>query len=247
MIVNVAFEENDVSFKANFGEVQTASDGGYERGYEAGLKKGHSNGYTEGKADGFEEGKEAGNSLYYASGLRNTFGGVVFPENYELTIRLAKPCDAYQAFNKCVNLKSVKFITDDKESPFSLSQTFRESVDIEIVDLRECSRKLANIEYMFYQAKSIKTILGALDLSNCTNLTYSFFADIEDIEFVPNTIKVNVRFNSKKLTEKSRQSIIDGLADLTGSASQTITLDQTKSLLTDAQKAQIAAKNWIIA
>jgi hypothetical protein len=246
MIVNVQFEENDVSFKADFGEVQTASDGGYERGYEAGLKKGHSNGYTEGKADGFEEGKESGNSLYYTSGIDSLFAKVVFPENYSLTLRLKELKKAYQTFYQTQNLKSVKIIVDDRDSPIPLSQTFRES-SIEIVDLSECSRKLTVADYLCFNASNLKTIIGALDLSECTHLPYSFFAPIEDIEFVPYTIKVNIRFNSKNLTEKSRQSIIDGLADLTGSEAQTITLDHAKSQLTDAQKAQIAAKNWILA
>lgn len=40
MNIDVVFQENECSFDANFGQVQTASDGGYERGYEAGYEEG---------------------------------------------------------------------------------------------------------------------------------------------------------------------------------------------------------------
>lgn len=40
MNFKVKFEESRSSFGVGFGEVQTASDGGYERGYAAGYEEG---------------------------------------------------------------------------------------------------------------------------------------------------------------------------------------------------------------
>lgn len=37
MILDVKFDELEQDFTSDFGEVVTASDGGYEKGYEAGL------------------------------------------------------------------------------------------------------------------------------------------------------------------------------------------------------------------
>lgn len=52
MRLDVNFEESRQTFDANFGEIQTAGDGGFERGYEAGYVKGNADGYTKGHTDG---------------------------------------------------------------------------------------------------------------------------------------------------------------------------------------------------
>jgi flagellar biosynthesis/type III secretory pathway protein FliH len=44
MKVDVKFAESAESFKADFGEIKTASDGGYERGYADGYEAGYSKG-----------------------------------------------------------------------------------------------------------------------------------------------------------------------------------------------------------
>ena len=71
---------------------------------------------------------------------------------------------------------------------------------------------------------------------------------LEYIRFAANSIKLNITFRqSAKLTTESVQSIIDGLADLTGSSAQTLTLHATVGAkLTDEQKATITAKNWAL-
>jgi hypothetical protein len=61
-------------------------------------------------------------------------------------------------------------------------------------------------------------------------------------------IKLNISFSSSPLTEASAMVIINGLADLTGGTSQTLTLSSTtKALLTDADKLIATNKNWTIA
>lgn len=212
------------------------------------------NGVDEVYLAGFEAGKEQGggeaeNPLYLATELWYTYSNAVFPENYSLTLNLKNaPTKCYQVFKNTTNLKTVKFIFESKDDPITLDQTFRES-GVEVVDFTETSCKFyGNINYAFFQANNLLSILGKLDLSACTNFNYSFHCGkLKDIEIVPNSIYYTIRFNSYYLTEKSRQSIIDGLADLTGSEPQTLTLNGVASLLTDAQKAQISAKNWTLA
>lgn len=51
MKINVRFTESNQTFDADFGEVQTADDGGFERGYAAGYDKGHAEGYGKGVAE----------------------------------------------------------------------------------------------------------------------------------------------------------------------------------------------------
>ncbi len=71
---------------------------------------------------------------------------------------------------------------------------------------------------------------------------------MENITFegtIGNAISFN---NSSKLTNKSVQSIIDHLKDLTGANTQTLTLHANVGAnLTDEQKASVTAKNWTLA
>ena len=53
--------------------------------------------------------------------------------------------------------------------------------------------------------------------------------------------------NSPRLTDKSIQSIIDALADLTGKTSAKVTFHPTvKAKLTEEQLATIESKNWTL-
>lgn len=209
-----------------------------------GIYKAYNVAYEKGKAEGGGE-----NPLYYASVLSETFANRTVPLD-SLTIHLAIPIRCYQTFKGTMNLKKVKFITDDKERTFELYQTFREASAIEEVDFTECSRKLTNIAYLFFNATKLKSVKGALDISNNTSYLYAFHASsLQDIEFVPNTIgAINIRFNSGYLTDKSIQSIIDGLTVLPEGETKTLTLDNVKAKLTEEQKATITqTKGWTLA
>lgn len=50
MTFRVKFSEQGGSFRARFGAVQTASDGGFDRGFAEGYAQGKSDGYSEGLA-----------------------------------------------------------------------------------------------------------------------------------------------------------------------------------------------------
>ena len=103
---------------------------------------------------------------------------------------------------------------------------------------------------MFYLCNNLITILP-LDTSNGTNFSNMFFncSNLENIAFVVNCIKKSISFaESNKLTDESIQSIIDGLADLTGKTAQTITFhSDVKNKLTEEQIASATSKNWNIA
>ena len=72
---------------------------------------------------------------------------------------------------------------------------------------------------------------------------------LKNISFVAGCIKKSISFaQSDKLTDESIQSIIDGLADLTGQTAQTITFHpDVKNKLTEEQIASVTSKNWNIA
>ena len=77
---------------------------------------------------------------------------------------------------------------------------------------------------------------------------FNYIYSLVNVRFVANTIKLSIAFaQSDNLSTETIQSIIDGLADLTGGTAQTLTLHSTVgSKLTDTQKATITAKNWTL-
>ena len=98
--------------------------------------------------------------------------------------------------------------------------------------------------------KALKKIIGVIDLTGCINTTSAFYEcrALEEVEFKQGTIPKSIEFNhSPNLTETAIQSIVDGLADLTGATAQTLTFHRTTgNKLTEAQKATITAKNWTL-
>ena len=234
-------------------EIEGLSAGGYDDGYAKGEADGYEKGHTDGVADGMEQGFEEGVlsvPFYYAQRLNATFQDAVFPENYECVIRLQKPSYYALSFYNAKNLKSVKMIADDTEGTTNLDQFVRNTT-AEFVDFTEYSRKVTSARWMALNATELKSIYGAMDWTECAECTLwlNSASKLEDVEFVPGTIKISIPFNQNpNLTDASIQSIIDGLADLTGATAQTVTFHKNVGdKLTDAQKTAISAKNWTLA
>lgn len=136
---------------------------------------------------------------------------------------------------------------------FFCNRNYNDNV-LEKVTLNVDTSNCSTIRLAFRGCRAVKTIDGTpLDLSKCTasNSTENAFQycyALQDIEFAKETIKVNISFaNSELLTAESIQSIIDGLADLTGGTTQTLTVHQTvRNKLTEDQLTTISNKNWAI-
>lgn len=112
------------------------------------------------------------------------------------------------------------------------------------------TKNVTAFNYFIYYAPYLKEV-GKLNLSSAVNVEGLFGTcnSLEDVSFVENSIKISIKFNScPLLSAESIQSIIDGLADLTGSTAQTLTLHaDVKARLTEAQIATITSKNWTLA
>lgn len=114
-------------------------------------------------------------------------------------------------------------------------------------DLSSCT----NVQQMFCYMTNLKIIDGTpINLSSAiyqNNFTTTLIS-LEYIRFAANSIKLSITFlQSGNLSAESVQSIIDGLANLTGGTAQTLTLHANVGAnLTDEQKAVITAKNWTL-
>lgn len=131
-------------------------------------------------------------------------------------------------------------------NPATAIQNVMERITLN-ADFSSCT----NVQQMFCYMPNLKIIDGTpINLSSVVyqNNFIDGLLSLEYIRFSANSIKLSIGFRqSAKLTTESVQSIIDGLADLTGGTTQTLTLHANVGAnLTDEQKAVITAKNWTL-
>ncbi len=149
-------------------------------------------------------------------------------------------------FFGCFNLEYISLINAPKADNFSYTFHTCKSMTKAEVDVSNAGR----IDAIFNICQSLKTI-SKLNPVKCTNFASAFGGcyALENITFTPLSIQKNISFgDSPLLSSESIQSIIDGLADLTGQTAQTITFHSTvKNKLTEEQIASATSKNWNIA
>ena len=152
----------------------------------------------------------------------------------------------------CQNAKNVRSlkITYETDLKWVLSASFKTCYELVEVDLGE-KIGVTVLQEAFSYATSLETIKTELDLTEASGMNTAFgrCSALKEVRFTPNSIKLNISFSmSTQLSDASIQSIIDGLADLTGSTSQTITFTtEIKTKLTEEQISQITSKNWALA
>ena len=115
------------------------------------------------------------------------------------------------------------------------------------------TQKCVNYLNAFTQMRALEVIDGKpLDFSSVTSASntnaFPNCVSLKEVRFVPNSIKVSIKLdNSSLLSTETIQSIIDGLADLTGGTAQTLDFHaDVVAKLTAEQIAQIYYKNWSV-
>ena len=110
-------------------------------------------------------------------------------------------------------------------------------------------RNATTIQNMFIYSDGIEEI-GEMNIPNVTKASNAFSGctALKRISFAPGCIRVSIGFPQSNLLDgASVQSILDGLADLRGKESQTVTFHpKVGENLTPAQKAAVTAKNWTL-
>lgn len=227
--------------------------GGYEQGYSAGYTAGKSDGYTDGHSAGYEQGKIDGNVLFYAKNFPS-FVNATFPDGYEMTINMPNfsPINDYEhpRFMNTKGIVKLKLLSSAIIDGLSLTTAFSSST-IKELDLSEFPRNVKSMASTFLHCNYLQKILGELDLTNATFNGYEFHNcyALEEVRVKAGTLYKSMAIaQSDKLSAESVQSIIDGLADLTGGTAQVLTLHaDVKAKLTETQLATITQKNWSVA
>ena len=160
----------------------------------------------------------------------------------------------------CTNKTSIKYMCENCPNLTSVNLTNTQNIvyynyafsnNPKLVEAPEISTSSCQqFNGCYYNCENLKTI-PLIDGSNINSFSVAFSKcpNLVDIRFVKGSIHVSIAFyQSSMLSAESVQSIIDGLADLTGQASQTLSLNAlVKEKLTDEQIAQITSKNWTLA
>lgn len=201
---------------------------------------------------GFEDGKNSvGNPLEYAKQLRDAYKDVTFPDDYEITLNIPNVNDLYRAFSGAKGIKKITIKHNNPEKTVNCQQLFNQATQLKILDLTEFKAKISGSLQQFLTHTGIIEVLGKVDLSGVTDFYLAFSQSKNLARFTPkpNSINLSISFaQSADLDDVSIQAIIDGLADLTGQTTQTLTVHKTVGeKLTDTQKATITAKNWTLA
>lgn len=204
---------------------------------------------------GYQKGKsEGGIDLFqYATSLDGTFTNADFSDNPNVVINIPnfEGNTISALFNSVTNLESVKLVCNVRNVEMHASTAFYSCRTIKLIDFSEFNVTFGTNSSLFGSCTLLERILGELDFSRSQTFpnTFGQCTSLIEVRFTENCIKANISFSSSsKLSDESIQSIIDGLADLTGQTTQTLTLHaDVKAKLTEEQIATITSKNWTLA
>ena len=223
------------------------ASGGYDEGYEDGYAKGEQEGYNKGYADGTAKYMWA---PYIRSGSQ-LFREAVFPENTEISIEYLDIVGHMQHFMRYAkNVKKLTLICPTySDTLVDCTYLCYHADDLETVDISRFNRKISFV-FAFSTCHKLREIVGVMDMSNTTALTNTLdlCSALEEFRIAPGSAKVNFSIkDSPNLTDETIQSVIDGLADLTGATAQTVSFHKdVGNKLTQTQKDAISAKNWTL-
>lgn len=200
-------------------------------------------------------GGDSVNPLNYATFIDNRmFWAATFPENTRLEIVVNgyqnMTINMTQQFGYTKNLVYLKLDLSNVIADCNFNQTCISSYQLKELEIVGNTACVTNWGDTFDNCSALETIRGTLDLSRDTGggVTFDVCRRLQNVRFAEKSITKSQTFRfSSLLTDESIQSIIDGLADLTGGTAQTLTLEGTVGAkLTDEQKAAISAKNWTL-
>ena len=236
MKLDVTFVESNESFKTGFGEVQNISDGGYERGY----------------AKGYAEGRDIWN---YVRSISGAFQNNTFPAGTNLVLNVpnlilsVNDGNLNYTFRSTTGLESITLKCTTRGVAMHAHGAFSRCSDLKFLDLSEFNTTFGVSTDVFYSCTSLEEIRGEIE-NTTTNWTLWFASCVKlrEVRFKANSIKGDLNISqSPLLSAESVQSIVDGLADMTGGTSYKLTLHaDVKAKLTEEQLSTIAAKNWTI-
>ena len=204
----------------------------------------------QGKASGGE------NLLIYANRINFIDLNLFNKTNVVLDLPYAKECNSM--FYSEIQNKTVESITVNCPNLVNNMQYFMTAISgaydytLKKVTINFDTSNVKNWNMAFNRLYGLEVIDGLpFDFSSATNVTvtFNYLSALKEMRWKKNSLSLSISVSgSPLLSNETIQSIIDGLADLTGTTSQTLTLHtDVKAKLTETQIATITGKNWTLA
>ena len=226
------------TYAEKIGKIETGGSGDYEQGYE------------DGKNSVIDFVKYAKTVQFNSL---NDFGKPEIELNLDSCTTLVNLCSVTSAENRN---NTVEHLTINCGYPTMMSAMLSSGYQIRDQKLKQLTLNFNTVNVTSFNnafncLQAVEIIDGQpLNLSNATNVTnmFNYNDALKEVRFVEKSIPMSINFAySSAMSAETIQSIIDGLADLTGGTAQTLTLHATVGgKLTDEQKATITAKNWTL-
>lgn len=197
---------------------------------------------------------EVGDITPYIINYANMFNNAKLPDDFELLINISETYTNIDFSQMMFHASGVKKVIMRRNNSEQLSvnwyRILSNCTTIETLDFSNINIVVTGLLSGFEKATKLREIIGCITLDPSCKSTSCFGGTtmLETITFTSQTIAQTISFSgSSRLSSVSIQSIIDGLADLTGATSQKISFHSTVlNKLTDEQLEQILAKNWTI-
>ena len=188
--------------------------------------------------------------LQYVSSVEGLYYGAMLPEGAELVVYLPEHHNLSDMFRECKELKKVKLIGNEILFPVSLDNTFNQCQNLEEVDFTEYALLIQQMSACFNMCKSLVRILGEFDLTGYLNQSLVFLQlnKLQEIRLKKGSASVNLTLaQSPMLSEKSVESIVEGLATLEPEQARNLKLNSAVvAKITDQQRSTIYSKGWTL-
>lgn len=206
--------------------------------------------YERGYAEGYEEGRDIWN---YVRSIAGAFQNNTFPTGTNFVLNIPNLLISVNTgsfnytFRSTTGLESITLKCTTRGVAMNAHGAFSRCSDLKFLDLSEFNTTFGPSTDVFYHCTRLEEIRG--EIENTTTIWTLWFAScvkLREVRFKANSIKGDLNISgSPLLSAESVQSIVDGLADMTGGTSYKLTLHaDVKAKLTEEQLATIAAKNW---
>lgn len=129
-----------------------------------------------------------------------------------------------------------------------MASTFAQAKILEEIVLNFSTKNIKDYSQAFGGCNKLKKIVGVLDFSSATTIQYTFdnCTNLGEVTFAPNTLSISLSLaSSSKLTNESKESIFNGLAQLEEGVTKTLTLHKNVNIL-QSQVDGANAKGWTI-
>jgi hypothetical protein len=256
--------ESEIDFSGEYVSGATGEEyqKGYNKGYESGETEGYNKGFDNGLERGFEDGKNSVvNFGEYSTVIKfndlNLFGRKEVTLNLNNVTSFGEVIRAMPISQGGVPNTTLEHLT--LNCPNKITSMYyliggdasRRESTLKHLTLNVDTQNVGAWNYCFRWAETLEIIDGTpLDFSSATNVSNTFYGCmvLKEVRFAPNSLKLSLSLsNSNLLSADSIQSIIDGLADLTGQPAQTLDFHaDIVAKLTEEQWVQITDKNWSV-